>query len=503
MRWRRVADPVVLGAISALGFEPFGCWPLTLLTFAWLLRHVARTTGPWAAFRAGWLFGLGHFIVGLHWIATAFTYQSSMPASFGVAAVVLLSLYLAVFPGLAAAFARRAYAWRTVKLAGVLFFASFWMLGEGIRGTLFTGFAWNPLGTVWLGVAPVAGMAGWIGVYGLSGLLIVVAGAVWLAFERERRAALILAVVAMLPAVAFLRIPVSAPGAGVSVRIVQPNTGQDEKYEPAQLQEHERLYLRLSGRPTGAARVLLWPEAATPRFLELDPDARSTFAALLGPDDILLTGGESVVVDQHGIAQTYHNSVFALDSRGRILWRYDKSHLVPFGEYLPMRPLLESIGLSRLVPGDEDFASGPGARSFDLPSKRSVGIQVCYEIIFPGRVVDRAHRPDFLFNPSNDAWFGTWGPPQHFAQARMRAIEEGISVVRATPTGISGVIGPTGEIVRALPRNAEAALEVRVPPPLAPTLFSKFGLWASGCFALALALVAAASAFSRPRSSSR
>jgi apolipoprotein N-acyltransferase len=501
MRWSLVAVPLVMGAVSALGFEPLGWWPLTLVSFAWLLHRVARAAGPWSAFRAGWLFGAGHFIVGLNWIATAFTFQSNMPASVGLVAVLLLSMYLAVFPAIAAAIARHACKWRNVKIAYVFFFASLWMVCEGIRGTLFTGFAWNPLGTVWLGIPPVARMASWVGVYGLSGILIVAAGAVWLAFEEQRRAGLVIALVTVLPTVAFFRVPVDA--AGIPVRIVQPNIGQGEKYDEAQSLRHEQVYLRLSGHPARSPRALLWPEAATPRFLEFEPEARTALAAVLGPGDILLTGGESVVVDIEGNPETYHNSVFALDSGGRILWRYDKAHLVPFGEYLPLRPLLERIGLSRLVPGAGDFSSGPGPQSFALSRTRSVGVQVCYEVIFSGQVLDRERRPDFLFNPSNDAWFGAWGPPQHFAQARMRAIEEGVAVVRATPTGISGVIGPFGEIVRTLPRHVEGTLDLLVPPPRAPTIFATFGLWASWAFALVLALIAAAIGFIRPRSSSR
>jgi apolipoprotein N-acyltransferase len=231
---------------------------------------------------------------------------------------------------------------------------------------------------------------------------------------------------------------------------------------------------------------LLWPEDATLRFLELEPKARAKLASLLGPGDVLLTGGESVTVDEQGNAETYHNSVFALDRNARLLWRYDKAHLVPFGEYLPLRPILERIGLSRLVPGEGDFASGPGPRTFAVPAFGTVAVQICYEIIFPGGVLERAQRPAFLFNPSNDAWFGAWGPPQHFAQARMRAIEEGVPVVRATPTGISGVIGPSGQVISTLKPGREGVLDVIVPPRNSGTVFARLGNWVSALFALVL-----------------
>jgi apolipoprotein N-acyltransferase len=317
-------------------------------------------------------------------------------------------------------------------------------------------------------------------------VLIIASGALWLAQRRQWHSALSIA--AALGAIAFVPIPGTPVAGGVAIRIVQPNIGQGEKYDPEQVVRHERIYARLSGKPTSAPRILLWPEAATLRFLELEPNARAALATLLGPRDILLTGGESVTADAQGNVESYHNSVFALDSAGRILWRYDKAHLVPFGEYLPLRPALERIGLSRLVPGEGDFASGPGPKTFAAPPFDTVGVQICYEIVFPGKVLDRAHRPAFLFNPSNDAWFGTWGPPQHFAQARMRAIEEGVPVVRATPTGVSGVIGPAGQVVRTLPTSREEVLDAVVPPPLAPTVFARLGPWTSALFALGLGI---------------
>lgn len=184
--------------------------------------------------------------------------------------------------------------------------------------------------------------------------------------------------------------------------------------------------------------------------------------------------------------------MFALDSSGRLLWRYDKAHLVPFGEYLPAQPILGSLGLSRLVPGEGNFHPGPGPRTFPLPgfasgdAQATVGVQICYEIIFSGRVTDEAHRPSFIFNPSNDAWFGAWGPPQHLAQAQLRAIEEGISVIRATPTGISAVIDPEGRIVSSIPLHRAGTIDASLPAPLPPTLFAHFGLWTSALFGLCL-----------------
>ncbi|HEU4627351.1 MAG TPA: apolipoprotein N-acyltransferase [Steroidobacteraceae bacterium] len=489
-RWFRAgaafAAPAAAGALSSLGFEPLVWWPLTFIAMAFLLDCIARAPRARTAFGVGWLFAAGHFLVGLNWIATAFTYQANMPASFGIGAVVLLSFYLALFPAISAAVTWRVYRGRTVSLGFVLLFAALWIATEWLRGVLFTGFAWNPLGTVWLAVPPIAHAARWIGVYGLSGVLIATAGALWLAFRGAWRAAVGVAVALGALAVVSISVPSTPIGRAIPVRIVQPNIGQEQKYDVQQVTRNERIYMRLSRTPTTHPRLILWPEDATFRFLELEPAARAALARLLEPGDVLLTGGESVTLDEQGEPKEYHNSVFALGSDGSLLWRYDKKHLVPFGEYLPLRPILERIGLSRLVPGEGDFARGTGPGTFDVPGFGAVGVQVCYEIIFSGHVLERAHRPVFLFNPSNDAWFGAWGPPQHLAQARMRAIEEGVPVVRATPTGISGVIGPDGAVVRTLPPGREGVLDTVVPPAYAPTLFARVGLRASGAFALAL-----------------
>jgi apolipoprotein N-acyltransferase len=263
----------------------------------------------------------------------------------------------------------------------------------------------------------------------------------------------------------------------LSIRIVQPNISQDEKQDVDSQAEHIRQLVRMSGAPSPEPRVLLWPEAAIDNgyLLAEEPGLRSYVATALGPNDVLLTGGIALEYDRTGRAIGGRNSVFAMSPDGRILARYDKAHLVPYGEYLPMRSILTPLGLSRLVPGELDFWPGPGPVTFEIPGVGPVGFQICYEIIFSGQVIDPAHRPLFLFNPSNDAWFGSWGPPQHLAQARLRAAEEGMTIVRATPTGISAVIGPDGTLEGAIGLHKEGVLDARLPKPRPPTLFARFG----------------------------
>jgi apolipoprotein N-acyltransferase len=276
------------------------------------------------------------------------------------------------------------------------------------------------------------------------------------------------------------------PLAVVNVRVIQPNIGQEDKWRPGFGDEAARRLANLSGSPTAEPRLLLWPEAAvTDPLDDARTDEHQAFAdfqrtratSLLGPNDRLLTGGIAIASKDGVHVDGAANSVFALAPGGEVLGRYDKAHLVPYGEYLPMRPLLSAIGLSRLAPGDLDFTSGPGPRTIDIGGEwGKVGFQLCYEIIFSGDVVDEKNRPSFIFNPSNDAWFGRWGPPQHLAQARLRAAEEGLPVIRATPTGISAVVDGRGNIVKSLPWRTAGVIDSVLPPAAnSPPPFARFG----------------------------
>jgi apolipoprotein N-acyltransferase len=477
------------GALGALGFAPLDLWPLMLVAFAALLWLIETAPRLRSALARGWWFGVGQFTVGLNWIATAFTYQAAMPAWLGWVAVVLLSLYLAMFPAMAAGLAWR---WaRHHRVALALAFAAAWIVTEWLRAGLFTGFAWNPVGVTVVDL-PVAATTVWIGTYGLSGFVVLLAGALFLLARPGARPAggAILLVVASLGALTWATTS-DAPVRDVTLRVVQPNINQQDKWDPAFSEESFRRHARLSGgaRPE-RPRLLLWPEAATPEFLSLEPSARQRIAALLGPNDLLLLGGVELMLDPDGRPTAAYNSLFALDPAGRLRGRYDKAHLVPYGEYLPMRPLLSALGISRLAPGDLDFLSGPGPRTLDLGPFGRAGVQVCYEIIFSGQVVDPANRPDFIFNPSNDAWFGAWGPPQHLAQARLRAIEEGLPVVRATPTGISAIIDANGRILGSVRPGVAGMIDSLMPGAAPPTPFARFG----NLLPLLLALLLAAGA---------
>lgn len=487
------------GCASALGFAPLEAWPLTLAALIWLLHRCWRASSARAASAGAFVFASGHFIIGLNWIATAFTYQENMPAWLGWVAVILLSVYLSVFVAITAALAR-ACAHRA-PLGFVLWFAASWILTEWLRATLLTGFAWNPLAVIWVALPGLAASAAVIGTYGLSGLTVLLAGLAWLALRANWRVGLftVLALGALLLVAGRSHPAPAADESTLPFTVVQPDIGQDQKYDPEQEERNSQLYVELSQRAARVLdqhpRLLFWPEGATVHFIEIEPKPRLAMAQLLGPGDLLILGGPAVILDMQGDDDVYHNSVFAVDEAAAIRWRYDKAHLVPFGEYLPLRSILGRIGLARLVPGEGDFTPGPGARTYPLPGVRlagqpaTVGVQICYEIIFSGRVVDEAHRPSFIFNPSNDAWFGAWGPPQHLAQARLRAIEEGLPVVRATPNGISAVIGPRGQLLATIERHRAGVINGFMPLALPPTLFSRLGLWLSLLLGCALALL--------------
>ncbi len=479
----------VAGIVSATAFAPIGLWPLGPLAFVILLLGIERASGWKRAMILGWWFGLGQFLLGLNWIATAFTYQDAMPAGLGWVGVLLLSLYLAVYPALAALAARSIGRERPFALVAAL--AGSWAIGEMLRGFMFTGFAWNPMGVA-LVETPWRMASAWIGTYGLSALAVVLGGIVYLSIKREFLPAFL--GVALAGVLLLLPPSKALPSPTVPMTVVQPNIDQADKWRPGfdAVAAERLLALSNAGRDEGP-RLILWPEAAVvdpltdERRFAAGATAyeRSRAARALDEDDILITGGLAVQSPDGISVGGATNSVFVIEPGGKVSGRYDKAHLVPYGEYLPMRSILEPLGLSRLAPGAFDFSAGPGPRNLEVKGVGPVGMQVCYEIIFPGAVVDPGERPRFIFNPSNDAWFGRFGPPQHLAQARLRAAEEGLPLVRATPTGISAVIDADGRLLDSLGWREQGVIDANLPAMRAPTLFSRFG----NLLSLALALI--------------
>jgi apolipoprotein N-acyltransferase len=478
------------GFLAATGFQPLGLWPLALAAMAVFAALLCEARDAKRAALLGWLFGLAHFTFGNNWIATAFTHQAEMPAVLGWVAVPLLSLYLAVFPALAALGAR-ALSGRDRAWVLAFAFAGCWILAEMLRARVFTGYAWNPFAMVLLGPFDRPGLAAlspWMGTYALSGLAVFLSAAL-AALLRERKP-IATALVALLIA-AGMYLPASAAREGmVRFTLIQPDIIQDRLTDPLY---YEANFVRLAqlSRPRDPQeeRLVLWPESGLADYLRPgypqrfydrttalgDPRyARERIGRTIGANSVLLTGAVDLEI-AGGRAVGAYNAVTALAGSGEILGGYAKAHLVPYGEYLPMRGLLEPLGFSRLVAGSIDFISGPGPRTIDLGAHGKAGIQICYEIVFSGEVAERGNRPDYIFDPSNDGWFGTFGPPQHLAQARMRAIEEGLPVLRATTTGISAVIDARGVVRDHFAQLEGGRMDGVIPPPAAPTLFARLG----------------------------
>jgi apolipoprotein N-acyltransferase len=509
---------IALGLIGACAYPPLHLWPLGLAAlagFVWLI-HSAENWKQAAA--RGWLFGWAHLTLANNWIATAFTYQAKMPEALGWAAVPLLCIYLAVYPALAA-LAAHLLAKKRPAWAFGLVLASAWIVTEWLRGWVFTGYPWPPLGLMLLGGWDTPGLAlflPWMGTYALSGIAVLIAAMLlWLLWQRRWVAgcagALALGLAMHVPA------PETAPPVkGVRYTLVQPYIPQSEINDGSKFEEQFARLNRLTAPGRNQSRIVLWPESAVPDYLEDgyperyylqmtaggDPVlARRRIGAAIGPQSTLLTGVVNLNIGTlpdgpnkgRSGAVSARNSVMVLDGKGAIRGGYDKAHLVPYGEYLPMRPLLEPLGLSRLVAGSIDYLPGPGPRTLDLGVHGKAGVMICYEIVFSGHVADRANRPDYIFNPSNDGWFGTWGPPQHLAQARMRAIEEGLPVLRSTTTGISAVIDADGVVRATIGTGKADKLEGVVPAAKPPTLFGQWGhaltlAWAALLLLLGLGL---------------
>ena len=398
------------GVAAATGFQPLMLWPIALVGLALLMAMLRRADGWRRVALLGWLFGVGHFWFGNNWIATAFTYQAEMPAWLGWIAVFLIALYLAIYPMLAAL-----AAWFIVrsgpKWAFVLAFGGAWIVTEWMRSWVFSGFAWNPLGAIALGPFGRPGLAlalPWLGTYALSGLVVLLAGA-WLcavAAWRERGSRWWAALAAILPVVLMLA-PFPSPGRGegtLPYRLVQPDVRQEVLDDPRYYETNFIKTAALSGKaaPSGDDTLYLWPESGVPDYLRpgypyryylattyaADPDkARKRIGEVIGPGGLLLTGAVDLVIDaDRQKAVGARNVVTAIGPGGKIVGGYAKAHLVPFGEYLPLRSLLEPIGLSRFVAGTLDFESSLDERIGGhewLKAKAALAV-----IAFAGRYAD-------------------------------------------------------------------------------------------------------------------
>jgi apolipoprotein N-acyltransferase len=466
--WRRLLVAGGLGLLSSTAFAPLWLLPLLVPAFtglSWLLDGATRGR---SAFAVGWAFGSGHFFGGLYWVGIAMTVDFArfwwfMPISVGG-----LAFGLALFIGVATW-----AAWRTGArgAARLLFLAVAWLLMEWLRSWVLSGFPWNQLGYVWAFDPLPMQVASLVGIWGLTLLTLVAAAAPALLGEAkvpQREAVVTLLASWLLVALLFgygaLRLSAARPLGesavpGVTVRLVQPSVDQSEKGQRSMALRHRQQLLDLSAAPgIEGIRLLVWPETALFADLANDRAVRDVLAASL-PDSVTLVTG---AYRTEG-TRTF-NSLYALDGRGTVLGVYDKSHLVPFGEYVPFR---ETLGALAIPVTQGSFESGGGLATLRLPGLPAASPLICYEVIFSGDVVAQGERPGFLLNITNDAWFGrSSGPYQHFAQARLRAVEEGLPIVRAANNGISAIVDAYGRVVAKLPLDAVGVLDGNLPQSL-------------------------------------
>ena len=497
-RKRAFASAFLAGTAGSLALAPFHFVPVLFISFSlltWLLDGIGPATG-WRSWRAaaavGWWFGFGFFLSGLYWVGFALSVDAESFGHFIPVAVLALPAGLALFCAAATLLAR--LGWSTGP-ARILMLALSWSLLEWLRGHIFTGFPWNLTGYAWASdFAPWLAMmqnASLIGVYGLSLITVMLASLPALFADREGPRWLV-----MLPLLGGLLLLLGMAGygagrlgaavmedvAGVRLRIVQPNIAQAAKWQPDQRAAIFRKLVELSAQPSAnPPSHVIWPEAATPFFLLQSEAALGQISQLVPPTGAVITGTPRLGTPSGANDAPIHNSVVVVDGDGNVPAFYDKAHLVPFGEYLPFPEIFAAIGLKKLTVDLGSFASGAGPKTLSAPGLPPFSPLICYEAIFPGGAVDAENRPDWLLNVTNDAWFGdTSGPQQHMAQARMRAVEQGLPLVRAANTGISGVFNAYGQRQASLALNQEGIIDSPLPKALPATLYADAGNFVYG-----------------------
>jgi apolipoprotein N-acyltransferase len=471
------------------------------LAQAW--RHIA----PAAAI--GWWFGFGYFIAGLYWLGFALLVDAATYAWFLPFAIIGVPAGLAIFTSFGVVLAR--LLWSSGALR-VLTLAAGLTISEWLRGHVLTGFPWDTYGYALTSSLWLAQASALVGIWTLT--LIAVAAFASPAVLADRHASLrarcwlpagaavVLAAFALFGASRLAAMPTRFVE-GVELRLMQPNLPEDETSNYSAREEVMRRYIALSRRPSaqrpnGMADVthLVWPESAFPFFLAYEGKALADIVDLLPPRAILITGAvRASRPDPDGHIRRAYNSIYVLDHDVSVRALYDKVHLVPFGEYLPFQDFMESLGLLQLTKIRGGYLAGEQHKPLAIPGAPPALPLVCYEIIFPEEA--RAYvgdRPAWIVNVTNDGWFGlSSGPYQHFQQARVRAIELGLPLVRAANSGISAVVDPLGRIVTSLPLGVDGVLDARLPLPAPPTVYTRIGdspMWAALAGILALAYFA-------------
>ncbi len=499
--WLRYATALLFGLLASLSVAPMHLSAVLLISLSALVLLIDASKSAKRplldAALLGWLFGLGMCLPSYTWIANPFYVEAEKYAFLAPVAVIGMAAGMALFIAFSVTLAARFW---TNNWSRVLVLAAAWSAGELLRGYILTGFPWNLIVYAWAdGLAVVQG-ASILGPYGLGLVLVALCALPAIAFrpradgrpippairlvDRVPARVLMACIGGFLLVYGFgaVRLALATPDAEANptvVRLINPNVEQRLKFLP---NGETRLFeqaLGLGQTPADSSvDLIVWPEATTSFDLSASALAQQYIGDMLGEHQLLLAGSSRVAFDPSA-GRLFHNSLQVYDTTGALTHIYDKSHLVPFGEYVPIKWFFNTIGFEQLTRARGALTPGGGLDTVQPDGAPSFSPLICYEAIFPGHVVG-GERPDFLLNVSDDSWFGkAWGPRQHFVSARMRTVEEGLPMVRSANQGVSAVIDPYGRIVRHLDPYKEGAIEAGLPPPLSPTVYAVLGDWMS------------------------
>ncbi|WP_160162679.1 apolipoprotein N-acyltransferase [Magnetococcus marinus] len=479
-------------ALSRLGFQPQGWYWATIAGFALWLALLQRSTFKRALW-LGYLFGVCHFALNFTWLVPALSRNNDAPWVVGVLGVVGLAAVVALYPMLVAGGLALL---RPRPLLVPPLAATLWVCSEWLRGHLFSGFPWGQSGMAWMPWQSLIQVADLGGIYLLSFLLLLTAAVVRLLFDPTLSARLR---IGWLMGVALLlcgghlygqfKLLQPVPQTTYRVALVQGGVPQLEKWQKPLHDEHLDRYLGLSLDASGEKLdLLVWPETALAYFLQAEPARQARIAGVVRSMAVPLLFGVPHAVRQQPGVYRYYNGLGLMDGQGRWVATYHKHHLVPFGEYLPLRAWLPAW-MDKITPGKQDFAQGAGP--LVLPSPAGVlGPLLCYEVIFPAEVRQLANQgAALLVNATNDAWFGETAKPQHLQMARLRTIENRLPLVRVANTGISASFDAYGRAVGQLPVEQPGVAVHPIPhAPAGGSFYRRWGDW-EGLFWAALLLL--------------
>ncbi len=515
--WRRWVFAFVTGAVAAAALPPFNFVPVLILSFTalvWLIDGTYADEGPpsgrakniAAAAWTGWWFGFGFFLAGLYWVGFAFLVEADANAWMIPFVVVLFPAGLALYGAAAGALARLFWRRGPVRIAVM---ALSWVALEWLRGHTLTGFPWNLVGYAWSASLEMSQTSALVGIYGLSLLTVFIAAAPaaladgGVSSRKGRLGPPVTAAVLMLVMWGGGAWRLAANPAAfvedVELRVVQPSIPQSEKWNPAlRARNFERLLSLTTADGLDGITHIVWPESAVPYVLSREPARLDAVGRRVNSNVVLLTGAVRYETDRQTAKTNFYNSLHVIrltaedeNTTAEIVGSYDKHHLVPFGEYMPFDALMSRIGLKQLTFGSSSgYAAGPGLRTLSVPGAPDAAPLICYEIIFPHDVTAPESKARWIVNLTNDAWFGdSSGPRQHLQQARMRAVETGMPVVRAANNGVSVIIGPSGRILQRLDLDEAGHFDSALPEALSPPVYARFGDMLLAPLALGLCII--------------